>query len=132
MAPLQSLLLVDDNEADNVYHRIVLEAHAIAEQVHTRQSPEEALAALLQGRCTPDLVLLDMNMPRLDGCRFAAKLQDGLPHGDWPALLMMSSSSLDEDRDQALALPIVRGYLTKPLEPEALRALLAQVLRPRG
>ena len=122
MAPLQSLLLVDDNEADNVYHRIVLEAHAIAEQVHTRQSPEEALAALLQGRCTPDLVLLDMNMPRLDG----------LPHGDWPALLMMSSSSLDEDRDQALALPIVRGYLTKPLEPEALRALLAQVLRPRG
>lgn len=115
MRPPLRLMLVDDNEADNVFHRVVLEAAGFRGELSVYESPVEALAAIGSGAEQPDLLLLDINMPQLDGFGFAERLQGALPAPAWPTVVILSSSSLAEDRARALAIPIVRGFITKPL-----------------
>lgn len=74
----------------------------------------------------PDLILLDINMPRLDGWQFLdeyAALQDRLPKK--VAIYMLSSSIADGDKKKAADNPFVKGYVVKPLEGD-------QYLKIRG
>jgi CheY-like chemotaxis protein len=118
-------MLVDDSDADNVFHRIVLEAAGFRGELFVHDSPVAALEAIRSGGVRPDLLLLDINMPQLNGFGFAQRLQDALPAPAWPKVVMLSSSSLDEDRERALAIPIVRGYITKPLTLQQAHRLQA-------
>jgi len=64
----------------------------------------------------PALILLDINMPRVDGFEFLARLEAmGLVEvlRD-TAIVMLSSSTLPGDRERALAHAIVRDYMIKP------------------
>lgn len=124
----QRLMLVDDSEADNVFHGLVLQSTGYSGELQVFDCPMAALDAIAAATAPPELVLLDINMPRLDGFAFAERLQALLPRSRWPAVVMLSSSSLAVDRDRALALPIVLDYLTKPLTREqALRLQAGEV-----
>jgi CheY-like chemotaxis protein len=132
---LQCALVVDDNDADLLYVRIVLEAAGIADRVLCFGTAQEALAHLAGAEgADADLVLLDLNMPEMDGFGFLRAYGPMLDAGPAHAGVVVLTSSPDPaDRRRALAHGCVRGYLVKPIDTAAALGLvrLLQVDGPR-
>ncbi len=79
------------------------------------------------GEPLPDLVLLDLNMPRLDGHECLAEIRRR-PHWDRLRVVIVSTSMRVHDREGTRAGAV--DYLVKPLSLEALRALVTGVTCP--
>jgi CheY-like chemotaxis protein len=73
-----------------------------------------------------DLVLMDVQMPELDGLSATQEIRRLLPAGGQPLIFGLTAHVTMELRDTCLAAGM-NGYLTKPLEPEELRALIAEL-----
>ena len=90
--------------------------------LHTAFNGEEALDLLLgrQGqdplRPLPEVILLDLNMPRMNGAEFLSELRADPELRDIP-VFVTTTSGMDDDRAAAEALD-VRGYIVKPLDFE--------------
>lgn len=123
---LGQVLLIDDSSADNFLAKRVLKAAGIASKVTSFLSGDEALAYLSQaGREPVDLILLDVNMPRMDGFDFAAEyrhLNDALKARN--LFLMVSSELSMGDERRLKAEPAIDAAIAKPLDPEAIARLL--------
>jgi CheY-like chemotaxis protein len=116
MPSLARILLVDDSEPDLIYTRIVLERAGVAERIDAFESAREALAWLASGDQGVDLILLDINMPGMNGFEFLEACRGGLQGGGrLPAVVMLSSSPDPADLRRVQAFPNVRGFVTKPL-----------------
>jgi CheY-like chemotaxis protein len=82
---LNCILLVDDDTEDNHYHKIVLDDMHITTQVEIARDGIEALQYLTkENQITPELIFLDINMPRMNGWEFLEayeKLTDAQKEG---------------------------------------------------
>jgi len=124
---VERIVLVDDNEADNVYHEVVLRRAGFGGELQVFEMAEDALAYLAAMPDGPGtLVLLDINMPGMDGWAFAAAAAPLLAAKPALMLVMLTSSSAPEDQARAQSLPGLSGFVTKPLTVEAARGLLAK------
>jgi two-component system sensor histidine kinase/response regulator len=74
-----------------------------------------------------DLILMDMQMPELDGPD-AARLIRALPHRQRVPIVALSADVLQEDRDRCLAAGM-NDFLAKPVRPEALYSTVLRWLR---
>ena len=124
MAPV-SVLVIDDSETDLLFTQIMLERAVAPLKVTAMESASQALDLLAADpAATPDLILLDLNMPGMNGFEFLSeygRLWSSRPH---PApVVVLSSSPLDLDRERALSHDCVRDYITKPLSPAAIERL---------
>ncbi len=129
--PPLRVLLVDDNEDDTLLIREAFRAAKRANEVWTARDGLEAIAFLTRAgehadKPRPDVVLLDLNMPRLNGFGVLEALRDqpdlaGLP------IVMMSTSDHKDEVDQALALG-AREYLQKPIGFDRLCEMAAAIL----
>lgn len=131
MPPLSSVLLVDDDSTTNYLNKLLLTRMGIAEQVLVAENGEQALRTLDQTCSTPEsvacprLILLDMNMPVLNGLAFMEAYVQ-MPLTEPPIVVVMLTTSLHKhDLTRAQALPIA-GFLNKPLTKEKVTALLQQ------
>lgn len=115
-------LIIDDNEIDRFIHEKLLTHHKIAGKVVSCSSGREALTWLQKsGEPTPDLILLDIMMPEMDGFEFLAHYEGLLPKLKVePALFLVSSSEDDQDLKRARKSPYVLRMLHKPLAPDTL------------
>jgi CheY-like chemotaxis protein len=125
MTMAERFILVDDNEADNVYHEIMIRRAGFTGEVLVFESGADALAFLQADPLTlPTCLFLDINMPQMDGFEFA-RLATPLLH-DKPAVvvMMLTSSDAPQDRQRANETALVRGFVTKPLTRERVRDIL--------
>ena len=74
-----------------------------------------------------DLVITDVNMPRLSGLELAARLRAGGGLNRFVPIVAVSGSAEEQDVSRALAVGI-NGYVTKPIEPAALLVEIGRVL----
>lgn len=119
-------LVIDDDPAMLTLHEIIARMNPKIISCHTSAHPEEAipyLADCLLGLYPmPDLLLLDLNMPVMDGWEVLDALRQ---HPEIPIRVAVLSSSVDpEDQTRASQYPNVIGYLTKPLDHEKVIWLL--------
>ncbi|MBX3622686.1 MAG: response regulator [Rhizobacter sp.] len=130
---LDLVLVIDDNDADLVFTEIVLRARGVAREVACFDTAQAALDALRHPDALRDrvsLVLLDINMPEMDGFAFLQAFE-ALPGSTrpLPPVVMLTSSPEAADRIRAIAHDCVKGYLVKPLGAgDAAR--LAALARP--
>ena len=73
-----------------------------------------------------DAIVLDVNMPRMNGLEFLEKIKS---HEDYAAIpvIMLTTEGQDEDRDKAVALGAT-AYIIKPFKPTQLLSLLDELL----
>lgn len=124
------VLLVEDNAADA---RLVKEALAdcrIPVEMRQVENGEEALKyvnreAPYNEAPTPDLIVLDLNMPKKDGHEFLEEAKDVLDEMDIPIVLLTVS---DRDSDIKRALDTkMNFYLNKPVDANKLKAVLCAI-----
>jgi chemosensory pili system protein ChpA (sensor histidine kinase/response regulator) len=87
----------------------------------------EALEIIDAGTAPPDLVLLDIEMPRMDGFEFLSTVRSQKARGDLP-IVMLTSRGGDKHRDKAKALGVT-DYMVKPFQEEALVANIDRLVK---
>ncbi|RZK62877.1 MAG: response regulator [Hymenobacter sp.] len=129
MPKLTSILLVDDDSTTNYLNKILLNRLQVAEQLLVAENGREALATLTQACTTPHttcpaLILLDINMPVMNGIEFLEAYQE-LPLAQRQAtvVVLLTTSVSPRDLTRVQALPIA-GTLTKPLTEGKIKTLL--------
>jgi CheY-like chemotaxis protein len=122
---LKEILVVDDSDPDLLYATIVLEAAGVAGKVVPFGTGAEALAFLQRPEGHDvDVILLDINMPEMNGFEFLDAYEK--LHADQRAhavVVMLTSSPDPADRARASAYGCVRGYVVKPLDTPSARGL---------
>lgn len=129
MNRLQNILLVDDDFASNFLTRSVLEEMDAAENIYVTKNGEEALQ-FIKSHCLesknncPELILLDVNMPIMDGFEFLEQFQkiEEINLHD-TTVIMLTSSGRQKDIEKAKQYNI-HCYLEKPLTETNLKAIL--------
>ena len=132
MPILHSVLLVDDDSTTNYLNQLLLTRLGVAERILVAENGEQALHTLTHSCCGPEsalcpqLILLDMNMPVLNGLAFLEAYRQ-LPwtHQQAIIVVMLTTSLHERDLARARELPIA-GFLTKPLTQEKVHALLQE------
>jgi DNA-binding response OmpR family regulator len=118
------VLLVDDEQAITDNLAPLLERAGFA--VSIAADGEEALRQVTA--FTPDLIVLDVLMPRLDGREVLRRLRQ---QGDWTPVILLTQ--VGESTERAMALEEgADDYLNKPFDPHELIARIRAVLRRRG
>jgi chemotaxis family two-component system response regulator Rcp1 len=115
------ILLVEDNAADVAFTRQVLRRSSLKGNLTVARDGEEALA-VLAGPGRPDLVLLDLNMPRMDGLEVLEAVK-GNPDLRAIPVIVLTSSIADEDVERAYASH-VNAYIRKPVGLEDLSRII--------
>ncbi|GGF22553.1 response regulator [Hymenobacter cavernae] len=135
MFKLPSVLLVDDDATTNYLNKLLLTRLQVAEHLLVATNGREALATLTQV-CTPvstscpALILLDLNMPVMNGLEFLEAYQHlPLPQQRAIVIVLLTTSVNPRDLERARQLPIA-GTLTKPLTQEKIQALLQEHFPP--
>jgi len=126
-----SILLVEDDEVDVMNIQRAFKKNHITNPMHIAGNGLEALAKLrgMDGQeklnPTPKIVLLDINMPKMNGIEFLTKLR---ADPELRAISVFVLTTSDEEKDRVAAYNMnVAGYILKPVEPgkfmEAVKAL---------
>lgn len=128
---LNCILLIDDDEATNYIHKIVINKADCAEQVVAMQSGYDALDYLTKMKDgiypQPDVIFLDINMPAMDGWEFLEeyeKLEDG--QKGHIVVVMLTTSLNPDDEKKAKSLGKVNGFKNKPLSVEMVEDVVKE------
>lgn len=116
------VLIVDDDEKLREYVRVNLEAEGYV--VREAGSADEGLAAL--GEESPDLILLDVMMPQVDGWEMLRRIQEHTGVGAIPVI--MFSGKVDERSAEEAASRGAQGFIGKPFDPRSLIESTKQLL----
>ena len=121
IARVVEILLVEDNEGDVRLTREALKEGRIRNRLHVVQDGEQALAFLRREGTyaespRPDLILLDLNLPRLDGREVLASIKNDPALKSIP-VVVLTSSRTEQDLLRAYDLH-ANCFITKPVEFE--------------
>ena len=126
---LDCILLVEDDDTTNFYNQFLIENLGLANQIVVTSNGQEALEYLQRAgngeATTPDLILLDINMPVMNGFEFIEAYEQ-LPN-EWKSkilVVMLTTSLHPNDVARAQGHPSIREYFFKPLLKEKLGELV--------
>ena len=123
---MKRILVVEDDNSLSVLLRLIMKVQQDDWDVSTAATGVEALS--LVEKFQPDLILLDIMMPEMDGLEVARRL-----HGDEryqnPKIVILSALS-DPDTQRRAKEAGVLEYWTKPISPDELRDGMLRVLGP--
>jgi len=119
------ILYIEDNEQSRYLVAFLLNAGGY--EVFQARDGNEGLEAA--GRCRPDLILLDIQLPALDGYAVARRLRDNPALAETP-VVALTSFAMAGDREKALAAGCT-GYMEKPINPDTFIMEIGQYLTKR-
>ncbi len=128
-APLR-ILLVEDTPVNQKLAVRLLEKHG--HSVTTANNGREALEILDRLNWDVDLVLMDVQMPEMDGYQATAAIREREPQlGIRLPIIAMTAHALERDQERCLAAGM-DAYMSKPIHVEKLFQLISEVVEPRA
>jgi chemotaxis family two-component system response regulator Rcp1 len=103
------VLLVEDNPSDVLLIREAIQTCSVPTEVTIAYDGDQAMRVLDEHNPMPDLVILDLNLPRREGFEILRRITDG-----GPPMIVFTSSDGSEDRMRAIALGAM-DYIVKPV-----------------
>ena len=128
MRKLDSIMLVDDDSITNYLNELLIKGMGITQELIIASDGQEALDNI-STRCAvegkyPNLILLDVNMPVINGFGFLKKFNEMELENKQEIVIVMLSTSLNpRDKERALTLN-VKDYICKPLTKDGLEKIL--------
>lgn len=126
---LGSILLVDDDEATNYIHKRVIIDHGSCENIIVKTNGEEALNYLIDAENSdqpiPEIIFLDINMPRVDGWEFLEAYKKLPVAYKAKIVIVMLTTSLNKyDKERAESIELVSEFRNKLLSAEMLDEII--------
>jgi two-component system cell cycle response regulator DivK len=122
----KAILLIEDNEQNRYLVTFLLEQHG-----YTVVAAADGLSGIEAAQTfVPAAILLDIQLPRMDGYAVARALRQNEALGETP-IIAVTSYAMPGDREKALAAGCT-GYIEKPINPETFVAELEQALSRAG
>ena len=117
MEKVINILLIEDDTLDVMDAKRTLDKMGVLHLMHVAKNGEEAieyLSGITSADARPDVVLLDLNMPKMNGIEFLSNIRQS---DEWKTLkvFILTTSEEKEDREQTKKLG-VSGYIVKPLK----------------
>lgn len=133
MKKINCILLVDDDESDNFFHSLTINDADICHQIKVVTDGRHALdymirsadPALADEYPKPDIIFLDINMPRVDGFEFLEEYHklDKEIKSDI-VIIMLTTSLSPYDLERAKESILIKEFKNKPLTPEMLQEIV--------
>jgi CheY-like chemotaxis protein len=124
------ILLVDDDDVTNFLSREMLRLYMDSPQIDIALNGQDAVDYLLERsgepNRLPNLILLDINMPIMDGWDFLAEFDKiKQPGFEKINIVMFTSSVYYEDIDRARTYASVKNIYSKPLDEQKIKEIIA-------
>ena len=131
MNKLSCILLVDDDETTNFVNKMLLEDIKVTEQVLIANNGWNALQLIKRQRSKgdcPELILLDLNMPEMDGFEFLEAYEDLQFEQKQLFVILVLTTSMNPGDFERLGKAPIKEIINKPLTEEKLQDLLQKYL----
>ncbi len=129
MRKLHRILLVDDDHTTNLLHQLLLEEMDVAEGIDIALNGKEALDHInsCDIKDLPDLILLDLNMPLMNGLEFLEHYENVVKERKGSVkLLMLSTTTNPEDIAKAKQYDAFSEFVNKPLTEKKISKIWSQ------
>ncbi len=127
MAGLKKILIVDDSQLIHSMYRLVLNRYTGCRIVDAMNGLEAL--DVLSRESDFDLILLDINMPVMNGLQFMEKIKKENIYRQIP-IIVISTEGKEEDTLKALKMG-AWGYIVKPFKPNMLYELIEKVMEKK-
>lgn len=126
------ILIIDDDRINNLICETVIKRQFPEAKIHFAENGQDGLGLFLEwdifNQGLPDLILLDINMPVMNGWEFLDKIDQRFKDRFSNLPIIMLSSTIDpKDKKRALNNAWVRSFLSKPLTKDKLLALIEEL-----
>lgn len=122
--PIKTLMLIDDSSFDQMVYKRIAEKSGLVRELLQFLDATEALAHLSDpAKARPDLILLDINMPQMDGFEFLEEATKRFGVALCPIVVMLTTSLNPRDEERAKKFEVVHDFLNKPLTHDQLHSL---------
>ena len=118
------ILLIEDNEQNIYLMNFILEHHGY----EVIQARDGAAALDIAGKSDPDLILLDIQLPEMDGYQVAKHLRNDRSFDAVP-IIAVTSYAMVGDREKTIEAGC-SGYIEKPINPDTFIAEMEKFLPP--
>ena len=108
----KTILVIEDNEQNLYMLRFLLEKHGFT----VAEATDGRAGIQLAGQLRPDMIVLDIQLPMLDGYAVAVELRKNASLCDTP-IIAVTSYAMVGDREKALASGVT-DYIEKPINPD--------------
>lgn len=124
---MSKIFIVDDDPIHQRIAQIMIKTHRIYDEFVSFDDAQSALTYLAEHASAsqelPDVILLDLNMPQLDGWGFLDQFNPIAQRLNKKVRIFIVSSSVDEkDISRSRVYPYVHGFISKPLSPAILKS----------
>lgn len=123
---MSKVFIIDDDSIHQRIAQIMIEKHNLFDSYKSYTEAQHALNFLKESKndpdALPDVILLDLNMPLMDGWDFLDVFEELHKSLKKKIRIYIVTSSVDErDKQRSQAYSTVSGFISKPLSPEVIR-----------
>ena len=132
---INTVLLVDDDKATNFIHELIIKDNNYCDKIITKYDGEQAIEFLESAgeNEIPDIVFLDINMPKVDGWEFLEKYKELPKDKRAQIIVVMLTTSLNaNDKERALSNELISEFRNKPLTKEMLKDIEEKYFKKEG